>query len=154
MNVLLQQFARRRKAGVVVFLVVYSLLIPFRDTAAQVVIAHPSVAADSVSRTALRAIFSGRLQSLGGQRLTVFVYSDRDPLHEAFSKEILGVFPYQLRDAWNRAVFAGTGAAPVTVASEAEMLGRVAQTIGAIGYVAESIPHEGVRFLAIEGATR
>jgi hypothetical protein len=60
---------------------------------------------------------------------------DDSPLHAAFSKEKLHVFPYQLRSAWDRLVFSGMGQAPDTVASPEEMLARVASTPGAIGYL-------------------
>lgn len=139
-----------RVVGVVCFCAGLAGLSP--SALGQVVIVHPSITDEAVSRSALRAIFSGRLQSLSGQRLTVFVLDDLDPLHSSFSKEVLGVFPYQLRAAWNRAVFAGSGRAPVTVNSEQEMLRRVADTVGAVGYVSERGHHQGVRTLDIKGA--
>lgn len=122
------------------------------NTFGQVVIVHPSIAEDALSRTAARAIFSGRLHTLGGQRLTVFVFDDNHATHVNFSKNRLGVFPYQLRQAWSRAVFTGTGSAPVTVTSEGEMIRRVRETSGGIGYIDEDILHEGTRILTIEGA--
>ncbi|MBK1692488.1 hypothetical protein [Ectothiorhodospira mobilis] len=117
---------------------------------AQVVIAHASLGVDSVSPAVLRAVFSMRLQSLRGQRLTVFVLDPRSPVHERFSKEVLGVFPYQLQHAWNRAVFSGTGAAPMVLGTEAEMLRRVAETAGAIGYVSAPPERPGIRVLKVE----
>ena len=68
----------------------------------------------------------------------------------AFSKQILGVFPHQLRRAWNRQIFAGTGQAPAKVESEQEMAEMVAKTPGAIGYVSEDMLNEQIRKIAVE----
>lgn len=69
-----------------------------------------------------------------GSPIRVFVLPDAHPLHIRFAKEILGVFPYQLRSAWDRTIFSGTGVPPTTVESLDEMRRRVADTPGAIGY--------------------
>ncbi|NOT68857.1 MAG: hypothetical protein HOP04_11200 [Methylophilaceae bacterium] len=83
-----------------------------------------------------KAYFGMRIQQWpDGRPLRVFVLPDRHPLHEVFCKTLLNVFPHQLRTAWDRQVFSGTGQAPVEVASEDEMLVRIASTPGAIGYL-------------------
>jgi ABC-type phosphate transport system substrate-binding protein len=103
------------------------------------VIANPSVTEKTLSKSSLRAIFGMRLHAWpDGTAVRVFVMPDDSPLHAAFSKEKLNVFPYQLRSAWDRLVFSGTGQAPDTVASAEEMLARVASTPGAIGYLPKS----------------
>ena len=56
------------------------------------------------------------------ERVKVFVLADDHELHRAFAKQVLGLFPYQLRSIWDRQVFSGTGQAPIPVADEAEML--------------------------------
>ena len=68
----------------------------------------------------------------------------------AFSKEKLNVFPYQLRAAWDRLVFSGTGQAPNTVSSSEEMLAKVASTPGAIGYLTKSRMDSSVDVLQIK----
>ncbi|WP_082830034.1 hypothetical protein [Ectothiorhodospira sp. BSL-9] len=113
-------------------------------------IAHESLPDNAITLPMLRAIFSMRLQSLQGERLTVFVLDSRHPDHEAFSKEVLGVFPYQLQNAWNRVIFSGTGRGPVTVESSQEMLRRVSQTPGGVGYVTGPVDHPGVRVISME----
>ena len=59
-------------------------------------------------------------------------------------------FPYQLRSAWDRLVFSGTGQAPDTVSSPEEMLARVAGTPGAIGYLTKSKTDGRVNVLQIK----
>jgi ABC-type phosphate transport system substrate-binding protein len=103
------------------------------------VIVNPSVSEKTLSKSSLRAIFGMRLHNWpDGTAVRVFVLPDDSPLHATFSKEKLNVFPYQLRSAWDRLVFSGTGQAPDTVSSAEEMLARVASTPGAIGYLPKS----------------
>lgn len=103
------------------------------------VVTHPGVKEKVLSKSSLRAIFGMRLHAWpDGTAIRVFVMPDDAPLHAAFSKEKLNVFPYQLRSAWDRLVFSGTGQAPDTASSPEEMLAKVASTPGAIGYLPKS----------------
>ncbi len=85
-----------------------------------------------------------------GTAIKVFVMPDDAPFHAVFSKEKLNVFPYQLRTAWDRLVFSGTGQAPETVTSQEEMLAKVASTPGAIGYLTKSRMDGRVNVLQIK----
>ncbi|MGM8932839.1 hypothetical protein [Salinicola halophyticus] len=121
------------------------------DELAVIVIANRTVQQSSLPLETLRAIFAMRQRTLpDGQAVHVFVLPDDHPVHEEFSKKILGVYPHQLRLAWDRAVFSGTGQAPNEVENEAEMLESVASTPGSIGYIKQSILNDQVRVLDIE----
>lgn len=88
-----------------------------------------------LSTEMVREIFFMRLSSWpDGSPIHVFVLPDNHPLHIRFAKEILGVYPFQLRSAWDRLVFSGTGVSPTTVESVEEMRERVESTPGSIGY--------------------
>ncbi|MXS84364.1 hypothetical protein ABO04_00155 [Nitrosomonas sp. HPC101] len=63
---------------------------------------------------------------------------DDAPLHSIFSKKKLNLFPYQLRSAWDRLVYSGTGQAPFVVHSEEEMHTKIATTPGSIGYLSRA----------------
>ncbi|MGX2030285.1 MULTISPECIES: substrate-binding domain-containing protein [Methylocaldum] len=92
--------------------------------------------ADSLSADTLREIFFMRLTSWpDGTPIRVFVLPDKHPLHVRFSKEVLGVYPFQLRAAWDRLVFSGTGLIPHMVETVGEMREMVRATPGGIGYV-------------------
>jgi hypothetical protein len=83
----------------------------------------------------VREIFFMRLSSWpDGSPIHVFVLPDNHPLHIRFAKEILGVYPFQLRSAWDRLVFSGTGVSPTMVETEEEMRARIESTPGSIGY--------------------
>ncbi len=103
---------------------------------AQVLIINPDNIDTDLSLNTVRSIFAMRThQWSDGSPIHVFVLEDNDNLHSDFCKEILKVFPYQLRRLWDKQIFSGTGVAPTTVKSIEEMRERVANTKGAIGYI-------------------
>ena len=65
------------------------------------IVTNSGVSEKTLSKSSLRAIFGMRLHTWpDGSPIHVFVLPDDAPLHIAFSKEKLNVFPYQLRAAW------------------------------------------------------
>lgn len=91
-----------------------------------------------LSRETVREIFFMRLNSWpDGSPIRVFVLPDNNPLHIQFAKEVLGVYPFQLRSAWDRLVYSGTGVAPTTVETTEEMQERIRSTQGSIGYIGQ-----------------
>jgi ABC-type phosphate transport system substrate-binding protein len=105
----------------------------------------------SISKNGLSAIFKMRLLKWqDGTPVTVYVLPDNDPLHKRFCKEVLNVFPHQMRRAWNKLVFSGSGQAPIEVKNIEEMIEKVTTTLGAIGYLyTQDIP-DGIRILDIQ----
>jgi ABC-type phosphate transport system substrate-binding protein len=117
----------------------------------QQVIVHPDVAVSAIDRTRARLIFTMRVnQWRDKQPVTVFVLPDDAALHQAFAKSALQVYPYQLRRTWDRQVFSGTGQAPLQVADEREMVERVRETAGAIGYISDRPAAPGVKVIEVE----
>lgn len=103
-----------------------------------------------ISRNGLSAIFKMRLRKWNdGNPVTVFVLKDEDPLHIKFSKQVLNVFPHQLRRAWNKAVFSGSGQAPRQLESIKEMIEKISNTPGAIGYLYKVELNENIKILTI-----
>ncbi|MFT6029040.1 MAG: hypothetical protein ACI8O8_000771 [Oleiphilaceae bacterium] len=100
------------------------------------VLVNHDVPMQSISLKKLRAIFAMKLRYWEeGKPITVFVLAKDDPIHAAFCKKILNIFPNQLESVWYRQVYTGTGQAPIEVASESELIERVVNTPGAIGYI-------------------
>jgi hypothetical protein len=115
------------------------------------VVVNPSITTRKISRNSLRAIFGMRLRAWqDGSPVRVFVLPDEAPLHHLFAKEKLNIFPYQLRAAWDRLIFSGTGQAPFLVNSEEEMRIRVSSTPGAIGYMKSVNIDDGIQILHVE----
>jgi ABC-type phosphate transport system substrate-binding protein len=134
--------AGQRWTGALLSLAVsFGALVLYSDKSATAAAPAPQVyaatdRAGALSRETLREIFFMRLMAWpDGTPIRVFVLPDKHPLHIRFTKEILGVYPFQLRTAWDRLVYSGTGLAPVTVETVDEMRQRVKATPGGIGYV-------------------
>ncbi len=103
------------------------------------VITYPGTDVSYLSKNLLRSVFSMRLRTWqDGVPIRVFVLPDDAPLHSIFAKKKLNLFPYQLRSAWDRLVYSGTGQAPLVVHSEEEMREKIATTPGSIGYLNEN----------------
>ncbi|WP_026596524.1 type 2 periplasmic-binding domain-containing protein [Methylohalobius crimeensis] len=106
------------------------------SVSAPVTITHPDVVVDSLRRNEARAIFAMRRRTWPDDTpIKVFVLPDNHPLHRAFCKKVLRIYPHQLRRIWDRNVFSGTGQAPIEVDSVEEMRKQIASMDGAIGYL-------------------
>lgn len=128
-----ESFKPSRLIRVMLFI---ALWLPAGSLCAVEIITHPGITAQTLAVNEARSIFGMRqLQWSDRTPVRVFVLSEQHVLHASFCKEILGIYPYQLQQSWNRLVYSGTGQAPTEVATEQEMLSRVAATPGAIGYV-------------------
>lgn len=115
------------------------LNFPVGEVVADSVIVSQDVKEQALNRNFLLAVFSMRVtQWPDGRPIRVFVLPDRHSLHDLFVKEYLKVFPYQLRNNWDRQVYTGTGSEPEQVDTMDEMYQKVSQTDGAIGYVSHS----------------
>jgi ABC-type phosphate transport system substrate-binding protein len=116
----------------------------------QALIAHPSVNTRVLSLNTSRLIFSMQLRQWSdGAPVRVFVLPDDSRLHGAFARDLLSLYPRQLRRVWDRQLYSGTGQAPETVANELEMRQRVASTPGAIGYLSSEMIDDTVNVVCI-----
>lgn len=105
----------------------------------------------TISRNGLSAIFKMRLTLWNdGTPVTVYVLPDDHRLHREFSKKILHVFPHQLRRIWNNAVFSGSGQAPIMLTSQDEMIEKVANTPGAIGFISTNNINDNIKILQVQ----
>jgi len=115
------------------------------------VIANKNVSVNSISLASARAIFGMRqVKWPDGTPIRVFVLPDNHVLHGAVCKERLNIFPYQLRQSWDRLVYSGMAQAPSEAMSEEELLNKVAVTPGAIGYVRKVKANDPVKILNVE----
>ncbi len=91
-----------------------------------------------LSQLQVRTIFTMRTHVWpNNQKLRVFVLRDNHPVHRDFTLEIMGLYPYQMRQYWDREVFSGKGQAPTEVETEEDMVKAVASDPGAIGYIGD-----------------
>ncbi len=124
---------------------------PVLSAMAVEVIANKGVPVSELSVANARAIFGMRqVKWPDGALIRVFVLPDTHALHGALCKERLNIYPYQLRQSWDRLVYSGMAQAPTEVGSEAELIARVAATPGAIGYASRAQNNEKVRVIHVE----
>ena len=115
------------------------------------IIGNRSVSVNSLSLATARSVFGMRqVKWPDDERIQVFVLADTHPTHVALCKERLNLFPYQLRQSWDRLVYAGMAQAPIEVATEEELLNKVATTPGAIGYVRKVKPNDAIKIISIQ----
>ncbi len=130
----------------------FGLALIFSAQAAMAgVIVNPGVEGRSISTSSLRNIYTLR-QTVWPNRqpIVIFVLPDDNPVHEAFTKEKLGLYPYRLRQIWDRLSFSGMANIPIEVQDENEMRARVRSTPGAIGYSSKDTAHDGIKTLTLE----
>jgi hypothetical protein len=107
------------------------------------VIVNSNVSLDSVSRQYLLSVFSMQTRTWpDGHSIRVYILPPQQPEHRAFVKSELKLFPYQLVKIWDRSVFSGSGQSPMIVESEEEMLRKVSENKGAIGYLLKGIEED------------
>ena len=112
---------QRRSRGWLVALVLW-LALPHPEPAAGedgvAIITSPDRGQVHLDRVALRSLFTMRMRTWpDGKPVKVFVLPDESEAHLRFCKDVLGIYPYILRNGWDRGVFTGTGLSPQTVDS-------------------------------------
>jgi ABC-type phosphate transport system substrate-binding protein len=115
-----------------------------------VVVVHPDVNAESISDDDLRRIFLGKRTRWSGGEKIVPVVLEGGAIHREFVEEYLDRSVAKYVTYWKQAVFTGRGVPPRAFASEDELRFYVSRTPGAVGYLDEGSPHEGVRVLQID----
>lgn len=88
-----------------------------------------------LSLSSLRAIFTMRKRSWHDDTpITVVVLPDNDQTHQLFCKSVLKIYPFVLREQWDRLIFSGTGIPPTIVKDIDALREAISETPGAIGY--------------------
>jgi ABC-type phosphate transport system substrate-binding protein len=116
-----------------------------------IVIANKQVGEEIISRAALRSLFSMRSKFWKNELpVKVVVLSDDNSLHIDFVKTNLNIFPYQLRQTWDRLIFSGVAQAPIELKSDTDIKMMVAKTPGTIGYIRRSQLDNTVKEMKVE----
>lgn len=114
------------------------------------VIANPSVGAAAVTAEELKGVFLATKTALGDGSRVEPVLSKGGAAHEAFLKTYLGKTDAALQTYFRSLVFTGKASMPKVLGTDAEVVGYVAKTKGAVGYVSESAATAGVKTLAVK----
>ncbi len=130
----------------------FGLLIPILCVGAQAqvaIIANPHVVAVYISKADLRDLFTGASTSLKGGVQIVPVLLKQGTVTDEFLRMYIDKSDNGFRAGWRSILFSGQGMMPRTLDSEAAVVEYVAHTAGAIGYIGQSAPHEGVKILVV-----
>ena len=114
------------------------------------VIANSAVTASSVSADDLKGVFLATKTSLLDGSHVEPVLLKSGAAHETFLKQYLGKTDSALETYYRSLVFTGKGSMPKSLPSETDVVGFVAKTKGAIGYVSGAAATEGVKVLDVK----
>lgn len=111
------------------------------------VIANKSVPDNSVTSAQLAEIFMLNKKTWGdGSKIVVFDLKVKEGTTEKFY-ESLGKLHTDFKKMWMKLQLTGEGSAPAALASEEEVLSKVASTPGAVGFVNSSKANNTVKVL-------
>lgn len=113
------------------------------------VIAHKAVPFDTLSQTQLFDFYSGEVKSWSNKvRVVVFDLKPAGEAKEAFY-QLLGKTPSRMKSIWLKKLLMGEGDPPEALASEEEVLKKVAATPGAIGFIGKAKATSEVKMIVI-----
>lgn len=113
---------------------------------AGVVVVGSGSKADTMSEEAVRRVFMGRLDQVGGAPAQV-VYQKGGPTKSAFDKGVLQKSAADLTAYWSRLSFTGKAKAPTEVDGDAAVKAKLAANPGAIGYISDGAVDGSVKVL-------
>ncbi len=115
------------------------------------VVVHPSVRGGWISRASLQALFTGKSDRWGDKATAKPVdQSAKSPVRRAFTTAVLGVSMGEIQRYWQDRVVSDRVFPPPIKGSDDEVLGFVAATSGAVGYVGpETVIPPGVKVITV-----
>lgn len=142
-------FAPKHKRCIwMISLLGYFLIVPV--AAAEIyVIANTAIPVNALSETELRDIYIGKRTIWNGNLKIVPIIAPSLSLHDEFVLKYTRKSNTQFKSWWLKLVFSGEGVFPKTVLSENEMVEKVGDTEGAIGYTSSAITTDRVKTIVI-----
>lgn len=114
-----------------------------------VIIANNKVAESSLSGEDVKNIFLFKKKKWANGQTIDFVVLKDGAVHKAFLKGYAKKTPSQFKRYFKTLVFTGKGKPPKSFASEKELVGYVAATEGAIGYVSSGAKTGSVKTISV-----
>jgi ABC-type phosphate transport system substrate-binding protein len=132
---------------------------PARASDAIVVIANAELAElEEATLPLLRQLFLGRRTRVAGSRVHLVEPAPGTALRRAFARLVLERSERELERYWLEQALSGGPPPPREIASDAELVRRVAARRGALGYLAWAafarLPHDGVRVVRVRDGER
>ncbi len=132
-----------------IYSILIALLIINTSNAQVAVIANKSIKKDKISKSELLDCYTGDMQKWDdGQRIYVFDLKTKTDIKEIFY-EFLGKSPSRMKSIWMKRLLSGEGDPPQSLKTEREMLKKVSETKGAVGFISYDSVTTDVKILAI-----
>lgn len=113
------------------------------------IIAHKSAPVDDIKKTELLDFYTGDIKKWANQTpVVVFDLKPKSEVKEVFYN-FLGRSPSRMKSIWLKKMLSGEGEPPQALESEEEMVKKVAETAGAIGFVSKAKLNDEVKTLFI-----
>ena len=120
------------------------------DPAAFKVIVNPSNPATQITRLKIGEIFLKKEKRWpDGQPAVPVEPSGKSPVRQRFDQEIFGKPVIAISAYWQQMIFGGKGVPPPEKPSDAEVVGFVRDTPGAVGYVWAGADASGVKVVSV-----
>jgi ABC-type phosphate transport system substrate-binding protein len=113
------------------------------------IIAHPSVQADSLDKRLLNSVYRCEVRSWeDGTKIKVWDLGERGETKETFY-DYIGIRPSRMKSLWMKQLLTGEGDPPNEAETQDDMLKKVMNTPGSIGYVDKDLVGSGVKLLML-----
>ena len=121
------------------------------EAAAFKLIVNNGVRIESLSKKAASDLFLKRTPKWENGIPVVAVDQEQEAaVRDEFSRLVHGRSTGAVKNYWNQQIFAGREVPPVEKRTDAEVLAFVRSTAGAVGYISETSPSEGVRVVPLQ----
>lgn len=143
--------SRKLIAFLVLLMTILAVVLPSLSTAEVLVIVNPKLNITQLSTEDVKKVFLGKKMTWEDEKDTEikFVLIPDEDCHDEFVKRYTQKTTGQFKRYWNNMLFTGKGQLPKNANSIKDMIQFVADTEGAIGYVAPGSPLEGVTVIDI-----
>ncbi len=122
---------------------------PVSPTGRIAIIANAAVPIDSISSNQLYDLYTLETNTWKDGSLVVLFDVKSNSEGKKIFYDYLDSSPRDLKQMWMRAILSGEGQSPKIAKSEEELVLRVSQTEGAIGYASVHAVNEGVKIIAV-----
>lgn len=123
-----------------------------QEGAAYKVVVNAANPASAESKSTLSKIFLKKVREWDNkEKVNPYDLDEKSEARKAFSDAVHGKSVSAIKSYWQRMIFSGRDVPPDEIASEADLLKKVAADKGAIGYVAGKTPlPDGVKELKVK----
>ena len=120
---------------VIIFNVVITIYLSSISTAGEVIIiASKQCKLDSISKSEVKRLFTGKLRSVKGHRVKPVIFK-KSVVHKHFLKSYAKRTSSQFDRAWTKLVFTGKAKMPQKFSNEEDLMSNIADDELLIGYV-------------------